>query len=153
MHYSSLRLMVALSPVLKSLAVLSLSMGLIDNGITPMAGHRSRYWPVIRVDVCWLPKEITPKAVQEMNTKVTTYGRGRRPVTGAKTLSELPFVVPGGRFNELYGWDSYMESLGLIANDKVHLAKKIKHEPSAAEILRTGILAALGVCSSRHRPS
>jgi alpha,alpha-trehalase len=35
----------------------------------------------------------------------------------------LPFVVPGGRFNELYGWDSYMESLGLLINDRVDLVK------------------------------
>ena len=45
--------------------------------------------------------------------------------TGVKTLKGLPFVVPGGRFNELYGWDSYMESLGLIVNEKVHLAKSM----------------------------
>jgi alpha,alpha-trehalase len=24
-----------------------------------------------------------------------------------------PYVVPGGRFNEMYGWDSYFESIGL----------------------------------------
>ncbi|GJC98459.1 trehalase [Colletotrichum higginsianum] len=47
------------------------------------------------------------------------------PKTGEETLRGLPFVVPGGRFNELYGWDSYMESLGLLVNDKVHLAKSM----------------------------
>ncbi|KAG1061369.1 hypothetical protein G6F42_027698 [Rhizopus arrhizus] len=35
----------------------------------------------------------------------------------------VPFVVPGGRFNEMYGWDSYFESLGLLADGKVELAK------------------------------
>lgn len=35
----------------------------------------------------------------------------------------LPFVVPGGRFNELYGWDSYMETLGLLVNDREDLAE------------------------------
>ena len=40
----------------------------------------------------------------------------------------LPFVVPGGRFNELYGWDSYMETLGLLVNDRVDLAESmVKH--------------------------
>lgn len=47
------------------------------------------------------------------------------PVTKEKTLKGRPFVVPGGRFNEFYGWDSYMESLGLILNDKVDLAKSM----------------------------
>lgn len=35
----------------------------------------------------------------------------------------VPFVVPGGRFNEMYGWDSYFISLGLLRDGKVDLAK------------------------------
>jgi alpha,alpha-trehalase len=34
--------------------------------------------------------------------------------TGEKEMYGVPFVVPGGRFNELYGWDSYFTSLGLM---------------------------------------
>lgn len=34
-----------------------------------------------------------------------------------------PYVVPGGRFNEMYGWDSYFESLGLIQDGRVDLAR------------------------------
>lgn len=26
----------------------------------------------------------------------------------------VPFIVPGGRFNEMYGWDSYFSALGLL---------------------------------------
>ena len=44
---------------------------------------------------------------------------------GNKEMRGLPFVVPGGRFNELYGWDSYMESLGLLVNDRADLAKSM----------------------------
>src|SRR5580698_1434183 len=29
-----------------------------------------------------------------------------------------PYVVPGGRFNEMYGWDSYFILLGLVADKK-----------------------------------
>ena len=48
--------------------------------------------------------------------------------TGEKDYVGLPFVVPGGRFNELYGWDSYMETLGLLINDRVDLVKPmVKH--------------------------
>ncbi len=35
----------------------------------------------------------------------------------------LPFVVPGARFNEMYGWDSYFENIGLLLDGKVDLAK------------------------------
>ena len=35
----------------------------------------------------------------------------------------VPFVVPGGRFNEMYGWDSYFEALGLLDDGRVDLAK------------------------------
>ncbi|GAA3646321.1 trehalase family glycosidase [Flavivirga jejuensis] len=35
----------------------------------------------------------------------------------------IPFVVPGGRFNEMYGWDSYFIGLGLIIDDKFDLAQ------------------------------
>jgi len=33
------------------------------------------------------------------------------------------YVVPGGRFNEMYGWDSYFIILGLIQDGRVDLAK------------------------------
>ena len=34
----------------------------------------------------------------------------------------VPFVVPGGRFNEMYGWDSYFIVLGLLADQRLDLA-------------------------------
>lgn len=34
-----------------------------------------------------------------------------------------PYIVPGGMFNEMYGWDSYFIIRGLIANNQVDLAK------------------------------
>ena len=34
-----------------------------------------------------------------------------------------PYVVPGGRFNEMYGWDSYFIILGEIADNRVDLAR------------------------------
>ncbi len=34
-----------------------------------------------------------------------------------------PYVVPGGRFNEMYGWDSYFIQVGLLADDEVGLAR------------------------------
>jgi len=34
-----------------------------------------------------------------------------------------PYVVPGGFFNEMYGWDSYFILLGLVADHKRELAR------------------------------
>jgi alpha,alpha-trehalase len=35
----------------------------------------------------------------------------------------LPYVVPGGRFNEMYGWDSYFIQVGLLRDGEISLAK------------------------------
>ncbi len=36
-----------------------------------------------------------------------------------------PYVVPGGRFNEMYGWDSYFIIRGLLADGRLELARGI----------------------------
>ncbi|HEY1949442.1 MAG TPA: trehalase family glycosidase [Bryobacteraceae bacterium] len=36
-----------------------------------------------------------------------------------------PYVVPGGRFNEMYGWDSYFIQVGLLNADKIEMAKNL----------------------------
>lgn len=42
-------------------------------------------------------------------------------------LLYLPYsyVVPGGRFNEMYGWDSYFIQLGLLRDGEIELAKNM----------------------------
>ena len=35
------------------------------------------------------------------------------------------YVVPGGRFNEMYGWDSYFILLGLLRDGEIALAKSL----------------------------
>ena len=36
-----------------------------------------------------------------------------------------PYVVPGGRFNEMYGWDSYFIQIGLLRDGEIDLAKNM----------------------------
>jgi len=36
-----------------------------------------------------------------------------------------PYVVPGGRFNEMYGWDSYFIVLGLLRDERNALARSV----------------------------
>ncbi|OBT50329.1 neutral trehalase, partial [Pseudogymnoascus sp. 24MN13] len=129
--------------------------------------------PEVRLDVQWLPEKITPESVRDMNAKpgllALAMEEFRDPSTQKMTLRGVPFVVPGGRFNELYGWDSYMESLGLIVNGR-HYGKilnanrsyylcrsqppfltdmasrvydKIQHEKGSREFLRLATLAAI----------
>jgi alpha,alpha-trehalase len=38
-------------------------------------------------------------------------------------LTGEPFVVPGGRFNELYGWDTHFIILGLLEDGRAELAR------------------------------
>ena len=71
-----------------------------------------------------LPETITPDFVRGLDHQngllvlgLTSDGNGG--------YSGRPYVVPGGRFNELYGWDSYFIVLGLLADKNVALAKDI----------------------------
>jgi alpha,alpha-trehalase len=51
-------------------------------------------------------------------------GVAELPVEGLLYLPNR-YVVPGGRFNEMYGWDSYFIILGLLADGKTELAKNM----------------------------
>ena len=72
---------------------------------------------VPNLEVIVLPKEITPEYVKSINSKPGILSLGLENDQG------IPFVVPGGRFNEMYGWDSYFEGVGLLLDNRVDLAK------------------------------
>src|SRR5258705_12284706 len=38
------------------------------------------------------------------------------------------YVVPGGRFNEMYGWDSYFIVRGLVEDQRIELARVMVEE-------------------------
>jgi len=52
-----------------------------------------------------------------------------RDLTGIRDQGLLylpfPYVVPGGRFNEMYGWDSFFIELGLLRDGRVPLAQNM----------------------------
>ena len=81
------------------------------------------------MDVVRLPEDITPKYVKSINEHPGILSLALRkepdPVTKQLILRGVPFVVPGGRFNEMYGWDSYFETLGLVIDGRVELAKSM----------------------------
>jgi alpha,alpha-trehalase len=83
----------------------------------------------------YVARDENPEAIrQQLAAKLTPAEQERLEV---KTLPEnpesiheagllylpYPYVVPGGRFNEMYGWDSYFTLLGLVRDGEMDLAK------------------------------
>ncbi|CCL99293.1 uncharacterized protein FIBRA_01309 [Fibroporia radiculosa] len=83
--------------------------------------------PHLNLDVQVLPaKPDDPHFVKSLNNKPGILALAMNEVndaTGGKTLKGIPFIVPGARFNELYNWDSYFISLGLLVDGYVNMAK------------------------------
>ena len=84
------------------------------------ARHRS---PALKVVVLPSPDKITAAFVRNLDgahgilsLKLELDAQGN-PVGG------VPYVVPGGRFNELYEWDSYFIVQGLLQDGRVGLAR------------------------------
>ncbi len=63
--------------------------------------------------------------VRNLPRKITHMGDVRVAEIPDEGLLYLPnpYVVPGGRFNEMYGWDSYFIILGLVEDKRTDLAR------------------------------
>ena len=87
--------------------------------------------PEMRLDVQLLPEEgFTPQFVMSLNDRpgilALDMGKATKGQNNAEgDLQGTKFVVPGGRFNELYYWDSYFCGLGLLQVDLADIAKQI----------------------------
>ncbi|EGN98809.1 glycoside hydrolase family 37 protein [Serpula lacrymans var. lacrymans S7.3] len=83
--------------------------------------------PHMNLDVQVLPeKNDDPHFVRSLNSKPGLLALAMNEVDdgkGGRTLKGIPFIVPGARFNELYNWDSYFISLGLLVDGQVAMAK------------------------------
>ena len=73
-----------------------------------------------KLKVVQMPKNITPEYVLSLNKKPGILALALQIKNNE--ISGVPFVVPGGRFNEMYGWDSYFIAKGLLIDDKIDLA-------------------------------
>ena len=87
--------------------------------------------------VLYLPADFAipaalPKLLHDCNVRVDHLPaviRGPGQVTGngihpaGLLFLENPYVVPGGRFNEMYGWDSYFIIRGLLRANQIELAR------------------------------
>jgi alpha,alpha-trehalase len=85
--------------------------------------------------VLYLPADFTEPAevaalgkkcgvdVERLPVKIERLGQDLHlPAQGLLYLPN-PYVVPGGRFNEMYGWDSYFIILGLLESGRTELAR------------------------------
>jgi alpha,alpha-trehalase len=79
-----------------------------------------------------VPRRLITRARRDSHQDVRDYIRRtwsalRRPPDKAGPGSLLPlpypYVVPGGRFSEIYYWDTYFTMQGLMQDDKVQLAR------------------------------
>ncbi|KAI8067592.1 trehalase-domain-containing protein [Gongronella butleri] len=80
--------------------------------------------PNLRLQVQYLPPVITSDYVRSINDRPGLLTLAMRKLPDGSMAGE-PFVVPGGRFNEMYGWDSYFSALGLLVDGRVELARSM----------------------------
>ena len=109
------------------------------SGLAPIRNYISTGWNVLTrsMAVLYLPAELAvPAAVQKLQTDCKVEVKHlpiviRRP--GEIDVSNLQphgllflensYVVPGGRFNEMYGWDSHFIIVGLLRDGRIDLAR------------------------------
>ena len=128
------------------------SKAAVENGLAPILHYISSGWDtltrsmrdcqtvvdpkLIEASVLYLPADFpAPPAVQDLRTRckiqvqslpaVITAPGQIDPAKIAPGLLYLgnKYVVPGGRFNEMYGWDSYFIILGLLQDGRIDLAR------------------------------
>jgi alpha,alpha-trehalase len=92
----------------------------------PQADYR---WPV------YVPRRENLKRIEQgLRAQMSPQDFARielRPLPGSsREIREpgllylpYPYVVPGGRFNEMYGWDSYFIQVGLVRDGEIELAR------------------------------
>jgi alpha,alpha-trehalase len=84
--------------------------------------------------ILYLPADVgTPSGLSEMQERCRVHVEHLPATISDQTVSKIqkhgllylenPYVVPGGQFNEMYGWDSYFIIRGLLRDHRRDLAK------------------------------
>ncbi|MBF0547917.1 MAG: trehalase [Candidatus Riflebacteria bacterium] len=81
-------------------------------------------FPDLHLTLMLVPENITPQWFESIQKKHGILSLALEKNSEGQ-IQGKPFVVPGGRFNEMYGWDSYFEALGLLEDGRVDLAKSM----------------------------
>ncbi|MBT8234716.1 MAG: alpha,alpha-trehalase TreF [Bacteroidia bacterium] len=97
-------------------------------------------------------KSDTSKSVEDHIESLWPYllRKADKPVKGSSLIPlPHPYIVPGGRFQEIYYWDSYFTMLGLVASERLdivesmvknfaHLIQTIGHIPNGNRTYYSG---------------
>ena len=85
--------------------------------------------PDLHLDVQWLPKEnLTSDFVHSLDDKPGLLAlEVEEDAANPRHIDGLPFIVPGGRFNELYYWDSAFCAWGMLETHGDVVKAMIKH--------------------------
>jgi len=123
-----------------------------DKGLAPILDYISSGWDtltrsmtdcqtvmdpkLVEASVLFLPADFpAPPAVKELQKRckiqvqalpavITAPGQiDPSKISPGLLYLENKYVVPGGRFNEMYGWDSYFIILGLLRAGRIDLAR------------------------------
>ena len=104
-----------------------LAAAAIDPKFHPLANGRWPVWVGPHEDIAGVERELRGA----MKSNFEKIELRRLPRDGAQVQDHgllylpNPYVVPGGRFNEMYGWDSYFIEVGLLRDGRVALAKNM----------------------------
>jgi alpha,alpha-trehalase len=102
---------------------------LLAAAVDPKSPARGR-WPVyypVAEDGARLARELAARvpAADWKRIELLSLPAGGAPSVPGLLYVPRPYVVPGGRFNEMYGWDSFFILLGLLADGRVQQAKDL----------------------------
>jgi alpha,alpha-trehalase len=78
--------------------------------------------PPLKVVALPSPDKITGEFVRDLDGEHGILSLALETNADGK-ITGVPYVVPGGRFNELYCWDSYFITLGLLQDGRTDLAR------------------------------
>jgi alpha,alpha-trehalase len=102
----------------------------IDPKIHPLNGRWPVYLPAhedsVRIEM-QLRAQMTPSDYQKVDIRPLPEDIRQIREHGLLYLPK-PYVVPGGRFNEMYGWDSFFIQMGLIRDGEVSLAQSMAED-------------------------
>jgi alpha,alpha-trehalase len=106
----------------------NLAVAAVDPKFHPAADGR---WPVYisRTEDVQLVEESLRRQMPAAGFKTIEVMPLPEDLDSLKTQGLLylpdPYVVPGGRFNEMYGWDSYFIQVGLLRDKEFAMAKNM----------------------------
>jgi alpha,alpha-trehalase len=121
----------------RTLAYIHQAWGTLTRSASDCASYRGPNRRGQQKQVLYLPQDLPlPRAVQDLQKRcgvevlrlperIRRLGELRPETLARQGVLYLPhpYVVPGGFFNQMFGWDSYFIELGLIADRRDALAR------------------------------